>query len=192
VGTLAAEARVSPYTAHRVLVALEQELWVERSGRGPQSVRRLREPGALLDAWAEAHTLKHYQRRSYFGWAQSNAALLAKLADLLAQQRFAYALTLESGASLLAPFSTSVERISILVPGHADLERFAACAGLDPAEEGANVAFLLTNEEGPFLYRRQIEQCRVASPVQLYLDLWHWPRRGREQAAHLRRELLAY
>jgi hypothetical protein len=189
---LAAEARVSPYTGHRVLVALEQALWVERSGRGPQSVRLLRDPGALLDAWAEEHTLGRYRQHGYFGWSQSNAALLTHLTDLLNQQQFAYALTLESGATLLASHSTAAERVSVLVPAHADLARFAAAARLDPAEDGANVVFLQTEEDGPFLYRQEVGRCWVASPVQLYLDLWKWPRRGREQAAHLRRERLAY
>ncbi len=50
VGELATCAEVSPYTAHQVLTALERELWVDKEGRGPSAVRRLREPGALLDA----------------------------------------------------------------------------------------------------------------------------------------------
>ena len=50
---LALTAQVAPSTAHKVLSSLEEQLWVEKSGSGPETKRTLREPGSLLDAWAD-------------------------------------------------------------------------------------------------------------------------------------------
>jgi len=44
----------------------------------------------------------------------------------------------------------------------------------------------------PLLFRQRVHDAWVASDVQLYRDLWAWPRRGREQAAHLRAERLTF
>ncbi len=47
-------------------------------------------------------------------------------------------------------------------------------------------------ERSPLLFRQRVHDAWVASDVQLYRDLWAWPRRGREQAAHLRAERLTF
>ena len=54
------------------------------------------------------------------------------------------------------------------------------------------MSFLVTRERSPLLFRRRIGECWVASDVQLYLDLFSWPARGKEQARHLRAERLPY
>lgn len=192
VGELAAAAEVSPYTAHQVLTALERELWVDKEGSGPRAVRHLREPGALLDAWADAHRLEDYAFRSFHAWAQSPAALRRQVIGALEAAGVAYALTLAAGAELVAPFATDSGRLTVLVPARADLAGVIREVGLRPAEEGDNVAFLAAGDRAPLLFRQRGEDVWVASDAQLYRDLWAWPRRGREQARHLRAERLPY
>jgi hypothetical protein len=192
VGELAATADVSAYTAHQVLTALERELWVDKAGRGPQAVRLLREPGALLDAWAAAHRLDDYAFRRFHTWAQSPATLRRQIAAALDGAGIEYALTLAAGAELVAPFATDGGRLALLVSARADLAEVIRGVGLRPAEEGDNVAFLLARDRSPLLFRRRVGDAWVASDAQLYRDLWAWPRRGREQAAHLRAERLPF
>lgn len=192
VGDLAAAAEVSPYTAHQALTALERELWVEKEGSGPRAVRHLREPGPLLDAWAEAHRLEDYAFRRFHAWTQSPVALRQQVADALDAADVEYALTLTAGAELVAPFATASGRLTVLIPARADLASVIAAVELRPAEEGDNVAFLGARDRAPLLFRRRVGDTWVASDLQLYRDLLAWPRRGREQARHLRAERLPF
>lgn len=191
---LAAHAEASPYTVHRVFTFLEDQLWVEKRGTGPGPgvVRRLVEPGQLLDAWAEAHSLGEYKPHRFHAWAQSPAALRRAVTAALERAQAEYALTLAPGADLVAPFSTESGQVALLVPASSDAEELAARAGLRPVDEGETVTFFVTRDRSPLLFRRRVHDCWVASDVQLYLDLWAWPRRGKEQARHLRAERLPY
>ena len=63
---VAEQAQVAPSTASDVLGELERFDWLVSRGQGPSKERHLREPGALLDAWAKqlatqrAPTLRRY------------------------------------------------------------------------------------------------------------------------------------
>ncbi len=63
---LAGEAGISVGLAHRVLVRLETEGLVAAEGAGPRRVRRVADPTALLDLWAEENTDRAVRRaRAY-------------------------------------------------------------------------------------------------------------------------------
>lgn len=192
VDQMAAHAEVSVYTVHQVFTFLEDQLWVEKEGKGPHAVRVLRQPGALLDAWADAHSLALYRTHRYHRWARETDQLLGSVGKALDDAGVEHALTLDAGARLVAPFTTGAGRLAVLVADAPQLDRVAAAAGLHPADEGDNVAFLATRDGWPLLFRRRIDGAWVASDVQLYLDLWASPARGREQARHLRAERLGY
>jgi len=194
VSELAQRAQVSLSTVHQVCTFLEEQLWMDKAGKGPRSVRVLREPGALLDAWAAAHSLAEYEARRFHRWVREPAELLHAATDALAGAGIEHALTLGSGARLVAPYGTDAERTWVLVPASAAgrLDGIARASELQPVEEGEAVTFLLTRERSPLLFRRQVQGFWVASDVQLYLDLWAWPQRGKEQARHLRAERLGY
>jgi hypothetical protein len=179
---------------HQVCTYLERQLWLEQEGKGPRSVRVLREPGALLDAWAASYSLERYQHVRYHRWASSQVDLLDAVLPALSQNGIEHALTLDSGASLVAPYATPGDRAWIIVPSSAvgPLEEIAREVGLRRVDEGERVTFLVTRERSPLLFRRQIDGNWVASDVQLYLDLHAWPMRGQEQAQHLRAERLPY
>ncbi len=194
VSELAQRAQVSLSTAHQVCTFLEAQLWMDKAGTGPHAVRVLREPGALLDAWAAAHSLAAYEARRFHRWTREPAELLHAATDALAGAGIEHALTLGSGAGLVAPYATHAERAWILVPAGAagQLDELARASELQPVEEGEAVTCLVTRERAPLLFRRQVQGFWVASDVQLYLDLWAWPQRGKEQARHLRAERLRY
>jgi hypothetical protein len=189
---LAARSETSSYIALQACTYLEEQLWMERHGKGPRVVRILREPGALLDAWADAYSLERYRFRRYHRWAQSSTALREAVTAVLEEGGVDYALTLAAGAELVAPFATSVERLTLILPDTASLPEITEAAKLRPVEDGENIAFLLTRERAPLLFRQRRGDLWVASDVQLYLDLFAWPQRGREQAQHLRSERLSY
>jgi len=189
---LAARAEVSLSTVHQVFTFLEQQLWVEKQGAGPRAVRFLRQPGPLLDAWAATHSLERYAFHRFHRWARTPAALRHEVAHALDTQGVDYALTLASGAALVAPHLSAPDRLTVLIPLAADIAGLASDAALTPVEAGDNVVFLAPRDRSPLLFRAKVDDVFVASPVQLYLDLWAWPMRGKEQARHLRTEALSY
>ena len=189
---LAEIAEVSPSTVHEVFTFLETQLWAEKVGSGPATVRTLTKPGALLDAWAEEHSLREYKTRRFYRWAQSRGKLKSDVLKLLHDNRIKYALTLASGAEYVAPYASRIDNLHILVPEATDLAGLADKAGLKPAESGENITFLMSGDRSPLMFRQHIEDTAIASNIQLYLDLQAWPRRGKEQAEHLRSMKIGY
>jgi hypothetical protein len=56
--------------------------------------------------------------------------------------------------------------------------------------EGQNVVFLQAKDDTPLAFRQQVEGLWTVNRFRLYAELLHDPRRGREQADHLRREVI--
>jgi hypothetical protein len=189
---LAERAEVAPSTVHQVFTFLEEHLWVEKRGAGPRAVRVLLEPGALLDAWSEHHTLAAYSAHRFHRWARDQSEVWRSVTAALETRGVEYALTLASGARFVAPFATESGRLTLLVPPTPTLEELARMAGLSPVDEGETVTFLVTRERSPLLFRNRVDDTWVASDIQLYLDLYAWPQRGKEQARHLRAERLGF
>ena len=65
-------------------------------------------------------------------------------------------------------------------------------AGTDPVTEGQNVVLLQAKDDTPLLFRRKANDVWVANPFRLFADLRRDPRRGREQADHLREEVIGF
>jgi hypothetical protein len=68
----------------------------------------------------------------------------------------------------------------------------ARALSLRPAESEGNVYFLTPYDDGVFHGTIEKGGLRVVSLPQLYVDLFHYERRGRQQAEHLRREAMGY
>ena len=190
---LADVAGVSTFTAHQTLNYLEEQLWVAKHGRGPRTVRRLLEPGKLLDAWAARDVIADYSVVRFHRLAQNLAAQESALFGLLEQSGAPWVLTLEHGVQRVAPYVHQLPSTMVaIVPDNQSWRELAKGAGFREVDEGENLLLLTSKETTPFLGRQHIENAWVASPIQLYLDLFHWPRRGREQARQLRSQVLGF
>jgi DNA-binding transcriptional regulator YhcF (GntR family) len=185
---LAEEAGVAPGTALRVCEKLEKMLIVEREGRGPSCVRHLTRPAALLDIWAQNHRLDQYEIRHYYRRMPDADTLTRTIGSAVEAQGGTYAATLSAGAMHRAPFLSELGQTSILVPADMDLDQLALDARLEPVDQGYNVLLLATRNRGPLMYRQREGDLWVANDVQIYIDLYASPGRGRQQADHLRRE----
>jgi len=191
---LAVRANVAPGTAYKVCRAMEDRQWMQRSGRGPATTRLLLEPGAMLDAWVTTHSLGRYQARHYHGWAQNRHELLRHLASALDSADVDYALTLSTGAQLVAPHLSLNDHSWVLIPQiqAETADRVATDQKLHRVEQGGVITLLISNQNSATMFRSREAAVWVASPVQLYLDLMVWPQRGKEQAQHLRAERLPF
>lgn len=191
VNDLAGEAGVSTALAHRVLVRLEEEGVVETEGAGPQRVRRVANPAALLDLWAEEQQDKPRRTRAYL-LAQTPQQLVNELGASLQRAEIDYALTGAAGATLVAPFITAVPVAEVWVEAIAAPEDLYDAARADPVDEGQNVVFLQAKDDAPLAFREQVKRTWIANRFRLFRDLRQDPRRGREQADNLRSEVIGF
>lgn len=193
VGELAERAHVSPALAHRVLARLDREGITTPEGGGPQLVRRIASPAALLDLWAEEERdATSAERLSFFLLGQSERMRIATLAREFAQTGFRYAFTGAAGASMIAPFVTAVPVIEAWIPASVTVAQLAEVTHATPVPEGPNVVLLQGRDDSPLLFNEEIDDVWVANRFRVYLDLLRDPRRGAEQARHLREEAIGF
>ncbi|MGH7278414.1 MAG: type IV toxin-antitoxin system AbiEi family antitoxin [Candidatus Rokuibacteriota bacterium] len=172
-------------TAHLVINALEEKDFVDKQ----RGAIRLAKPGPLLDLWAEHYRIDQHRRQTFYSFVRDPRELAEKLVAEATEQRVQLALTLHAGAALVAPFVRYTD-VHAYVSG--DVDRFARVLDLRPVETGGGVHLLMPNDEGVFHGIQTIEGIPVVCNPQLYLDLLHYPARGREQAEEVRRQTLGY
>lgn len=189
---LAEATQVSPGFVTRVLHALRQEELVI-FGRGRTVQVRVKNPWDLLQRWTAIYRWTDNPSLTVAAPVGSAARFLPDLAAALASVGRAprWALTLQAGAAQLAKHAVW-DRIH----AYLDVRSVAAAhlladrLGWAPSPSG-KVVFLVP------VYKQAVWQdvltrhgFPIVHPVQLIVDLWHYPVRGREQAEHLaRREL---
>jgi len=188
---LAAEADVAIGLAHRILARLEEEGIVATEGAGRNRVRRVADPTALLDLWAE-ETADRPTRTPAYLLAQTPRQLIRDLGDNLGGAGIEHALTGAAAGSLTAPFITAVPVAEVWVAAGAAPESLFDAAGADPVTDGQNLVFLQAKDDTPLAFRNQVDGLWVANRFRLYADLRRDPRRGREQADHLRQEVIGF
>ena len=81
-------------------------------------------------------------------------------------------------------------RVRVLIGANAD----AAIGDLDArvVNEGANLGVIEAKSSGELLFREQIDDLWLASPIQIYLDLLGGEGRSKEMAEHFRKERIGF
>jgi len=184
---LARAAEVSLGHAHNVVKRLEELAWVERD----ESQRiRLGKPADLLEAWCESYRWRVNDVASFLAPERVTRRFMAEIARVIVTAGRAYAFTLSAGQSLVAPHARFTTVHCYLEGDPAPL---AAALGLRPvAEADGNVHFLVPYDAGVFHGALEKGGLKVVCLPQLYADLVHHERRGREQAEYLRQETMGY
>ena len=193
VGDMAAQARVSPATASQVLTELERFDWVVSRGQGPSKERQLRQPGALLDAWAkQLAVLKRPEMRRYFVPSTRSEGLVEKLAEVCAANNVEYAITHEAAAQRYAPFLSTVSQVRCRLLADPAADGVLAAIDARLVGQGANLAVIEVKSPGELQFREFVDGVWLASPVQVYLDLLRGEGRAGEMAKHLRHERIGF
>jgi hypothetical protein len=183
---IAKTADVSLGHAHNVVKRLDELNWVER---GEQQRIQLTRPGDLLDAWVDSYSYRLNRMETYFSPERITRRLVGDIARAAHAESRRYAFTLHSGAALVAP-NVRLPAIHCYLAGNP--EPIARALGLRPGEGEGNVYLMTPYDEGVFHAPIEKGGVPVVSLPQLYADLYHYERRGREQAAYLRREAMGY
>ena len=179
-------AQVSLGHAHNVVKCLEDLEWVERS---PAGRFRLTRPGELLDAWREAYSYRANTLAPFVAPAGDRRRIMEGLARQADTLGVSYAFTLHAGASLVGP-QVRVPTVHCYVAG--DTEPLARALGLQPVEGEGSVYLLTPYDQGVFYAPLTKGGLRVVCLPQLYVDLYRYERRGREQADKLRRDAMGF
>jgi len=191
---IAEQARVSPATAQKVLFGLEADGLLMIAGRGPNKVRTLTDPSALLDRYAvdAAADRRLAVRCRVLG--DDPLKMVAAAVEGLATAAVPYCVTGAVAALLEAPALTTVTRPELWVHGPRTPE-FLLCAvdGI-ASEDGGNLLMWRATTAGPMAQSRYGENphLRLASRFRVYADLLANPQRGREQAEVYRERMIGF
>lgn len=174
---LAREAQVSLGLASRVKERLlDLEYAVEK-----ENGLTLSRPGELLKQWANNYSFRKNRVYDYFSLDEIKE-LERNLSQYCERRGIPYALTLFSGAALVAPYMRYTRGFAYVGK---DIPEVADSLGLKQVSSGPNFSILEPYDEGVFYGSREIDSMRVVSDVQLYLDLVGFKGRGEESAEFL-------
>jgi len=126
---------------------------------------------------------------TYFSPERVTRRLVGDIARAAHGEGRRYAFTLHSGAALVAP-NVRLPAIHCYLEGNPG--PIARALGLRPGDAEGNVYLMTPYDDGVFHAPIAKGGVPVVSLPQLYVDLYHYERRGREQAAYLRREAMGY
>ncbi len=149
----------------------------------------LKNPTKLLDLWREKYTYLNNKVVGYYS-ALSKVEFEMHLIKYISQRKKErYAFTLFSGASLIAPFVRSHQTFFYFT-GNED--KLIKELELKQVTTGPNVLILIPYDEGVFYRTQKIRDKNVVSNIQLYLDLFNYKGRGKEQAEYLREKVIKF
>jgi hypothetical protein len=176
---IAAAAGLDDGSVSRIVRRLDEELLLERRGRE----LRLRDPGRLLDAWAQDYRFARHDvvAGHLSGSGIELARELEQRLDALGVRHAFTGLPAAWAIDHFARFRLAtlyVEGDPRDAAGRLELRRGAA---------GANVQLVGPDDLGVFIGEHPRDGLNCVSLEQVYLDLLHLPERAPEAAEHLRR-----
>ena len=151
---------------------------------------RLTNPGGLLTRWANYYDFASFNNiHPYYSLHENLDRLLRKLTS---RRRPAskHALTLHAAAALLSPHVRPVS-VHLYVESE-KLAQWQRFLDLELSEMGGNVFLVEPYDQGVFYGIQHRNGIAIASSIQLYVDLFNYPARGREAADHLRSEVIEF
>ena len=177
---LASLVELTPGYVSKVLSSLDRLEYLRRLAHPKVQIS---DATALLSDWATAYDYRKNRMTGFFCKARGVEEILGRLRAGLIQA--GCALTGQAGASLVAPYAV-FDRVDLYVVDSSASSALIAALQLTPVDRGANVFLWDPYYRQSALSRsREIAGLPVVSDIQLYLDLYKYPLRGREQADHL-------
>jgi len=183
--SLSQEAEANIRTAFSVVDILKEKGFIDKK----RGAIRLIKPEAMLDYWAENYDFGKNQILSYFSFTRTFDEFLANLKKLSGGKKFNYALTVHSGAALIAPF-VRFRDVHLYIQG--EPKTWVKKLNLRPVESGGTIHLVIPYDEGVFYNKQSVNNVSVACNIQLYIDLVHYPARGKEQADFLREKKMRF
>jgi hypothetical protein len=138
----------------------------------------LREKEKLLEEWSQNYTYRKNKVRDFYT-IKNLLEIEADLAEVCNERGIKYALTGFSGAARIAP-AVRYQRAMTYLDG--DIDDIASTLQMKEVPSGANLMILTPYDDGVFYRAQEFDNIKIASPVQIYLDLKEFRGRGEEAA----------
>jgi len=181
---IAKEVGVSLGQLSKVNKKLDQfGLWVEEP-KGSKIIDKTK----LLDLWKENYRSERNEVFNLYSMMQV-PQMENQLAEFCKREKIQYALTLFSGANRLAPFTRFNVATSYF---SGDVEQLKRELDLKEVPSGANLQIVMPYDDGVYYKAQEVDSVVVANPIQIYLDLYNYAGRGREQAEFLREKIIKF
>lgn len=168
-----------------ILTLMEKEGYIERVSKGYLSYSLLRNPEKLIEDWIKWYRFRY---NTIYNFYSSEKDIEKRLICYLKNNAIPYALTLFSAARRIAPYVKDPS-IHIYIPDiHllGDLVRFRQTLGLLEIKGSGNVSIVIPcYKTSLFKFIKSIRGIKTVSFLQLYLDLYTYSPRGKEQAEYL-------
>lgn len=179
---LVARTKASSGLVSRIIQHLISQGFIEK--QSPREFR-LRDPQALIDAWAKADDINRratITRYSTFG--ASPLATAQQLQTWAREQSVPIAFTQWVAGWLRQPYTEPVVTSAYVArhPETATLEQL----GLRQVDDAGKVWLFVPEDDGVFLETRTIQDLPIVTDAQIYIDLLHTGLRGPDAAASLR------
>jgi hypothetical protein len=185
---LAVETGVDRTTTSEVLRWLERSDLLTRERRlghrGRAIAVQIDDPIRVIDRWSASYDWSANARLAVHAPFGSADRFVSRLAKHFQGMR--WAVTLQAAAATLAPHATW-DRIHVYVdaPDEAALQAIADKEGWPARSDGKLVLMCPYYRKSVWDNVQAIGHAPIVDVVQLLLDLWRYPVRGREQAEHL-------
>ena len=185
-------AKIAGVSASNVVYALRtlaDNEWV-RIFRGKTGGIEVRNRAGILDAWRDAYQPVAIETVRLFS-TDSPEDSARRVAEYFEQHQIGYALTSFVGAAFLSTVGNFAESTLITTATSAQLKAMSKAIKLVPASRG-NITLVRTDDETLLAGATRTDGYCIAHPIQIYLDLYADPRRGREQAEMFREALIGF
>lgn len=180
---LASESDSSLGQVSNVKRKLEDREWIQSVKGGIQLTR----PIKLLKEWAENYSSKVNEFRDYYSM-DSIQDIETKLVDYGADEGLKYALTEFSGGARYAP-AVRYQKVSVYIESDY-IDRVINDLSWKEVKTGANIRLYMPHDNGYFYGVRNIDEAKVASPEQVFLDLSILRGRGEEASEAILKEVI--
>lgn len=181
------ENGVSLGMAQGVLEVMSRKGYIERVKKGPDSFALLTNARELVDDWTQSYNFELNDMHTYYS---PDKNILPKLKKYLKDKK--YCLTLHSGANMMTSYVVTDNVYMYFSPANWDKELLDLRQHLDLKElvSGGNIHIIRPYYKNSAYYHTQmVKGYKVASNLQLYLDLYQFKPRGREHAEYLEDQL---
>lgn len=170
--------------SQEVLETMDKKGYVERIKKGRDSYTILTDKDQLISDWLKEY---HFNLNTIDTYYSSDKNILKKFKRILKEAQ--YALTLHAGANLITSF-VKTEDIFIYINSKdwkKDVLDIRQKLDLKELVRGGNIHLIHPfYKNSVFFNKQKMKGYTVVSNLQLYLDLYNFQPRGREQAEYLK------
>lgn len=158
----------------------------ERGFLKPGQRLQVVEAGQLLNIVRDLYFFESNTILPFFS-EDSRDSLLKKIKQL--SKKHGFALTRMSGAAQIAPY-VRYQYVDFYVDRQQEVSYWKKALKLVDVEVSGNVNIVIPQNPRILAQTQNVRGLTIVNNIQLYLDLYKYPARGREQSEHLREKVL--